>query len=58
MYTGWGSLRERNHLKEPGVGGRIILTWIFRKWHGGGGAGTGFIRLGIGTGDEHLYMRS
>jgi len=21
----WGSLRERDHLKDPGVGGRIIL---------------------------------
>ena len=29
-YTGfwWGNLRER----DPGVEGRIILRWIFRKW--------------------------
>ena len=34
MYTGfwWGSLRERDHLGDPGVEGRIILRWIFRKW--------------------------
>ena len=34
MYTGfwWGSLRERDHLGDPGVDGRIILRWIFRKW--------------------------
>jgi hypothetical protein len=25
-------LRERDHLKDPGVDGRIILRWIFRKW--------------------------
>jgi len=25
-------VRERDHLEEPGVDGRIILTWIFRKW--------------------------
>jgi hypothetical protein len=32
-YTGfwWGNLRERNHLGDPGVDGRI-LRWIIRKW--------------------------
>ena len=36
-YTGfwWGNLRERDHLKHPGVDGRIILRWIFRKSDGG-----------------------
>jgi len=29
---GGGSLRERDHLRDPGVDGRIILRWIFRKW--------------------------
>jgi len=28
----WGNLRKRNHLEDPGVDGRIILRWIFRKW--------------------------
>ena len=28
----WGNLRERDHLGDPGVVGRIILRWIFRKW--------------------------
>ena len=33
-YTGfwWGNLRERDGLGDPGVDGRIILRWIFRKW--------------------------
>jgi hypothetical protein len=33
-YTGfwWGNLKERGHLANPGVNGRIILRWIFRKW--------------------------
>jgi hypothetical protein len=26
------NLRERDHWGEPGVDGRIILRWIFRKW--------------------------
>ena len=30
-----GNLRERDHLKDPGVDGRIILRWKFRKWDGG-----------------------
>ena len=34
VYTGcwWGYLREKYHLGDPGVDGRIILNWIFRKW--------------------------
>ena len=37
VYTGfwWGNLRERDHLKDPGLDGNIILRWIFRKWFGG-----------------------
>jgi hypothetical protein len=28
----WGNLRERDYWGDPGVDGRIILRWIFRKW--------------------------
>ena len=31
----WGKLRERDHMEDPGVDGRIILRWILRKWDGG-----------------------
>jgi len=27
-----GNLRERDYLENPGVGGRITLRRIFRKW--------------------------
>jgi hypothetical protein len=32
-YTGswWGNVKEREHWGDPGVDGRIILRWIFRK---------------------------
>jgi hypothetical protein len=31
----WGNLRERDNLKDPDLGGRIILKWIFKEWDGG-----------------------
>jgi hypothetical protein len=48
----WGNLRERDHLGDPGVNGRIILGWIFKKWDVGVRSGLGWLR--IGTGGRHL----
>jgi hypothetical protein len=52
-YAGfwWGNLRERGCLVDPGVDGRILLRWIFRKW---AGVWTGFCWFRIETGGEHL----
>ena len=32
----WRNLRERDHLGDEGIDGRIILRWIFRNWDVGG----------------------
>jgi hypothetical protein len=31
------NLRERDHLEDPHVGGRIILSWVFGRWNEGHG---------------------
>jgi len=48
----WGFLEEEDHLVAPGLGGRIILKCIFRKW--GGEPWTRLIWLRIGTDGEQL----
>jgi hypothetical protein len=46
------NLRERDHLEDPGIDGRIIVRWIFRKWDVGIWTGSSWIS--IGTGGVHL----
>jgi hypothetical protein len=31
-----GKPERRDHLEDPGIDGRFILGWIFRKYDGGG----------------------
>ena len=30
----WGNLRKSDDLEDPGVDGRLMFTWFFRKWDG------------------------
>jgi hypothetical protein len=52
-YTGfwWENRRERDHLVDPGIYGRIILWQILRKWDVGVWTGLSWLR--IETGGRH-----
>jgi hypothetical protein len=46
----WGTLKEGEHLGDPGVDGRIILRWIFRKWDVGLWTGSSWLITGTVVG--------
>jgi hypothetical protein len=54
MYTEfwWKILSLKDTLGDPGVEGRIILRWVFRKWDVGVWIGSTWLR--IDTGGGHL----
>jgi hypothetical protein len=48
----WGNLREKDHLEDPDIDGRLLLRWIFRKLDVRSWTGSSWLR--IGTGGGHL----
>jgi hypothetical protein len=57
VHTGfwWVCLRERGHLDDPGVDGKIIQKSIFKKWNGR--SWTELISLKIGIESGLLLIR-
>jgi hypothetical protein len=45
-----GKPEGKRPLGDPGVDGRIILGWIFRKWDEGVWIGLGWLRIETGGG--------
>jgi len=57
VYIGfwWGNVRERDHLEDSGLVGKIILKCFFRKWDVGLWNVSSWLR--IGTGGGRVLMR-
>jgi hypothetical protein len=52
FFGGGRNLRERDHLEDPVLDGRMVLRWIFRKWDVR--VWTASMWLRIRTGGGHL----
>ena len=45
-----GETEGKRPFEDPGLDGRIILRWIFRKWDVGAWTGSMWLRIGTGGG--------
>jgi hypothetical protein len=46
-----GNLKERVHLEDPNLYGRVIIRWNFRKWDVEAWSGSIWLRIGTGGGN-------
>jgi hypothetical protein len=51
-------VRCRGHLEDPGVDGRIIFRWIFRKWDLEAWTAWSWLRIGTGGGSGNEPLGS
>jgi len=49
-WSWWGNRRERDHWRDLGVDGLIILGWISKRWDVGIWTGLGWPRIETGGG--------
>jgi hypothetical protein len=42
----WGNLKKRYQWGDPGVDGKMILRWLFRKWNVGEWNDLSWLRIG------------
>jgi hypothetical protein len=47
----WENLRERDHWRDPGVDGMIMLRQVFRRWDMGIWTALSWLRIETGGGD-------
>ena len=60
VYTRFwqGNLRERDHLEDQDIDGRIILSWIFRKWDLGEWTRSIWLRIWTGRKSSNIWEQS
>jgi hypothetical protein len=43
------NLSKRHHFQDTGLDGRVVITWMLKKWDGGSWTGLIWLRKGTGS---------